>query len=57
MFFFHPIFFESGSMLKERRDTELIRIFNNYTLSRIERIAAIKELELGILKSFSNLMH
>ena len=57
MFFFHSIFYESGSMLKERRDTELIGIFNNYTLSRIERIAAIKELELGILKTLSNPMH
>ena len=36
-------------MLKERRDTELIGIFNNHTLNRIERIAAFKELELGIL--------
>ena len=43
-------------MLKERRDTELIGIFNNYTLSRIERIAAIKELELGMWRTFSNQM-
>ena len=39
-------------MLKERGDTELIGIFNNHTLNRIERIAALKELELGILYRF-----
>ena len=40
-------------MHKERRDTELLGIFNNYTLARIERITAIQELELGILETIS----
>ena len=46
--FMHSLFFKSGSIVKERRDTELLGIFNNHTLGKIERITALKELELGI---------
>ena len=34
-------------MHKGRRDLELMGIFNNHSLSKMERIAALWELELG----------